>query len=178
MPSEASASPPESPDWRRILAALLNADARPILAGTVISASAPVPAARRDRALQQLQALGLIERDAAGEPRPSDVPLRAALSGAQAPRARGPERFLDRHGRIDRYPSGFAERVALLEFVLAKAVPLGAVLDERTLGAALSPFTNDVAALRRYLVDHELLERTPTGSEYARVAPPEAPAGA
>lgn len=36
----------------------------------------------------------------------------------------------------------------------------------------LAPFApgGDVAVLRRYLVDHGLLERTPSGSEYAPVA--------
>ena len=48
---------------------------------------------------------------------------------------------------------------------------LGEVLTEKQLGEALSRFTTDVAALRRHLVDASLLERTPTGSEYARVDP-------
>ena len=43
------------------------------------------------------------------------------------------------------------------------------ILDERETNARLEPFTSDVAALRRHLVDAELLERTRSGSEYALV---------
>ena len=160
-----------SSDWRPVIASLLNADARRVFAEAVIESSEAVPPARRERALTQLVALGLVELDASGTPHASETALRAALSGAQAPRPTGPERFLDAAGRIDRYPSGAADRLALLSLVVARAVPLCDVLTEKELGEALSPFTADVAALRRYLVDASLLERTPTGSEYARVEP-------
>lgn len=160
-----------SSDWRPVVAGLLNADARRVFAETVVESSEAIPPARRERALAQLMALGLVELDTSGTPRPAETALRAALSGAQAPRPTGPERFLDAEGRIDRYPSGAADRLALLSLVASRAVPLGEVLNEKELGEALSPFTADVADLRRYLVDASLLERTPTGSEYARVEP-------
>ncbi len=160
-----------SSDWRPIVAGLLNADARRVFAETVVASTEPVPPARRERALAQLIALGLIEVDASGTPRASDTPLRAALAGAQAPRPTGPERFFDADGRIDRYPTGAADRLALLSLVVSRAVPRGEVLTETQLGEALSRFATDVAALRRHLVDASLLERTPTGSEYARVDP-------
>ena len=42
---------------------------------------------------------------------------------------------------------------------------------EAEVNDTLEPYATggDVAVLRRYLVDHELLERTRSGSEYARV---------
>jgi hypothetical protein len=92
-----------------------------------------------------------------------------------APRVRGGRdgvtRFLDADGRIDRYPVRNSDRHALLEYVVARALPRGVVVDEAGINARLEPFApgGDVAVLRRYLVDHSLVERTPTGSEYARV---------
>ncbi|WEK14285.1 MAG: DUF2087 domain-containing protein [Candidatus Microbacterium phytovorans] len=92
-----------------------------------------------------------------------------------APRARAAAddiaRFLDRDGRIDRYPLRSADRKALLTWVAARALPHGVVLDEAAVNARLEPYApaGDVAVLRRYLVDHGLVERTRSGSEYVRV---------
>ncbi len=87
-------------------------------------------------------------------------------------RADGPERFLDADGRIDRYPIRAAERTELLKWIADRALPVGAVWTEREIGDLLAPFApgGDVAVLRRHLVDHDLLERTRSGSEYARVS--------
>lgn len=92
----------------------------------------------------------------------------------QAPTARrarsGPERFLYPDGSIDRYPLNTEQRRELLAMIVERAVSVDAVLTERELGEALAPFSRDVATLRRYLVDFELLERSRDGSSYARVA--------
>jgi hypothetical protein len=81
-------------------------------------------------------------------------------------------RFLDAGGRIHQYPHRADDRHALLTWVVDHAMREGEVLDERELGERLEPFApaSDVAALRRHLVDHGLLERTRTGSQYARAA--------
>lgn len=88
------------------------------------------------------------------------------------PRRTGPARFLDDDGRIDRYPLRDADRRELLAWIADRALPLGTVLAERDVNEMLSPLApgGDVAVLRRYLVDHGLLERTRSGSEYSRVA--------
>lgn len=80
-------------------------------------------------------------------------------------------RFLDAAGRIDRYPLRAEDRRALLAWVTARALPADTLLDEARVNALLEPFApgGDVAVLRRYLVDHELVERTRSGSEYLRV---------
>jgi hypothetical protein len=44
-------------------------------------------------------------------------------------------------------------------------------MSEQETNERLAAFTDDVAALRRFLVDGGLLERTPSGSEYARTEP-------
>ena len=81
-------------------------------------------------------------------------------------------RFLDASGRIDRYPLRAGDRRELLEWVAERSLPVGAVLDERRVNEALAPFApgGDVAVLRRYLVDHGLVARTASGSEYVREA--------
>lgn len=95
------------------------------------------------------------------------------VRAAPRPRAAADDitRFLDSDGRIDRYPLRDADRRALLTWVAVRAVPEDAVVDEPALNALLAPYApaGDVAVLRRYLVDHELLERTRSGSQYARV---------
>lgn len=114
-----------------------------------------------------------------------DDPLASVAPGAgfervgptwtrRAPRRRadGVERFLDASGRIDRYPQRDADRRALLAWVADRAFPGGEVLAEREVNERLAPFApgGDVAVLRRHLVDHELLERTRSGSQYARAS--------
>ncbi len=80
-------------------------------------------------------------------------------------------RFLDASGRIDRYPLRSAQRRELLTWVAARAFSPADRLTEPQVNDRLAPFApaGDVAALRRYLVDHGLLERTASGSEYALV---------
>ena len=80
-------------------------------------------------------------------------------------------RFLTRSGRIDRYPSSADQRRLLLEWVLDRAMTDEGGRSEAEINQALEPYApgSDTAVLRRYLVDHELLERTASGSEYRRV---------
>lgn len=81
-------------------------------------------------------------------------------------------RFLDAAGRIDRYPAAHGERRDLLRWVAERTIGADEVLAEDEVNERLLPYApdGDVAVLRRHLVDHELLERTPSGSQYARVA--------
>ena len=150
-------------DWRRMLAALANQEARTAFARVTLGL--PLGETARDRrALDTLVAAGLVS--AAG-PAVSEAGIRGALAAGGRSRLTGVERFLDADGRIDRYPSGAADREALLRWVAERALRPGEVLPERELTDRLARFTGDPAALRRYLVDAGLLERTPSGSEYA-----------
>lgn len=157
-------------DWRPLVAALANPDARAefarIALGLPADPSVPTTKASR-RALDTLTRAGLIvERD--GALVVNDVVFAAALRAQPArPVKTGPERFLDADGRIDRYPSNLGERRELLALIAERALHPGEVLDERTLTERLTAFSDDPAALRRYLVDLGLLERTRSGSEYA-----------
>jgi hypothetical protein len=69
-------------------------------------------------------------------------------------------------GRIAVYPRRTADRRALLEHVVAEAVGRDEGLSEPELNDRLRAFTDDPATLRRYLVDHSLLVRSPDGSVY------------
>lgn len=82
----------------------------------------------------------------------------------------GPERFLDRHGRIVQYPVRDPDMHELLVAILPRILSPGEVLTEAEINERIRPLTDDVALLRRSFVDHELVERTMSGTEYALVA--------
>lgn len=153
--------------WRGVVAALLNPDLRAALAE--LTADASLTPSRRERALARLAEIGLV-REVDGRPVFDETGLRGILAEGAPPKPTGPQRHLDRDGRIARYPARDGDRRELLEWVADQAVREGEVLGEAEVNERLAVFTDDVAVLRRHLVDHELLERTPSGSEYARVS--------
>lgn len=155
--------------WRGIVAALLNPDLRAALAEVT---SAPLSEARRARSIARLAEFGLVRRE--GDTWVfADAELRSILSENAPVKATGPARFLDADGRIDRYPLRDADRGDLLRHVADAALPPGEVWSESEVNERLEAWApgGDVAVLRRYLVDAGLLERTRSGSEYARVDP-------
>ncbi len=162
-------------DWRPVVAALANPHARLLYARIVVGEREPagltrgVPAAKARNALHALERAGLVREHAGSWVDTSDV-LTGLLAAAATPRAPGVERYLDGRGRIDRYPTDAADLRELLEFVAARVLAAGEVVTERELTERLAPFGPDTAALRRAMVDAEVLERTRSGSEYARVA--------
>jgi len=154
--------------WRGVVAALLNPDLRAALAEAM--AAEPLSDARRRRAVARLQDLGLVREAASGGLEFDDTTVRGILSEDPPVKPTGPTRFLDADGRIDRYPAQRGERDELLRWVAERAFGAGEVLTEAQTNERLSVFTGDAAVLRRYLVDAGLLERTRSGSEYARPA--------
>ncbi|MHC2998101.1 DUF2087 domain-containing protein [Microbacterium sp. HJ5] len=152
--------------WRGVIAALLNPDLRAAL-GEVL-ATADLTPARRERAMARLAEVGLVVEGPDG-PQFDETMLRGILAESPRVRPTGPQRFLDGGGRIDRYPVQGADRHELLRWVADHAFAPGEVLGEDAVNERLSQFTDDTAALRRHLVDAELLERTRSGSEYALV---------
>ena len=155
--------------WRGVLAALLNPDLRAVLAESM--GTTPLTDARRRRAVARLVELGLVRADVAGTLEFDDAGVRGILSESPPVKPSGPQRFLTADGRIDRYPAQQSDRDELLRWIADRAFRRGEVLTEKQANERLAPFTTDVAALRRYLVDAGLLERTRSGSEYARVDP-------
>jgi hypothetical protein len=65
-----------------------------------------------------------------------------------------------RDGRLTRIPSHRSKRLVVLDR-LAQDFDLGVHYTEAQVNAILRPYHDDVAALRRYLVDEGFLDRTP-----------------
>jgi Uncharacterized protein conserved in bacteria len=81
-------------------------------------------------------------------------------------------RFLVRgEDTIDRYPRRREDRLLLLQWIADRAFTDDDDLTESQVNERLYRYTDDVAVLRRYLVDAELLERFPDGTGYRRVRP-------
>ena len=70
-----------------------------------------------------------------------------------------------RDGRLVRVPTKRAQRLVVLDR-LAQEFAVGVRYTERQVNARLRPFHDDVAALRRYLVDEDFLDRA--SGEYWR----------
>lgn len=155
-------------EWRRVVAALANPDlrltwARLVAGADETDATAGLSPARRRKVLEGLRGAGLV--DEASVPRPA-VFGELLAAAPVPPQPTGPERFL-RDGRITQYPASQAERRELLGLVAERAFRSGEVLGEREVNERLAAFHDDVAVLRRYLVDAGLLVRTRSGSSYA-----------
>lgn len=170
---------PDENSWRGILAALANDTARRAYAEIVVGGASAtldeLSPSRRRHVLDTLTAAGLVEPEGDGYQAPGGV-FAEALRSASRPRiVEGPQKYLDGEGRIRTYPAAAKARGELLAYIAQQAVKPGEVLTETEVNERLSAFTPDVAVLRRYLVDHGELERTRSGSEYAR--PADAPAG-
>lgn len=76
-------------------------------------------------------------------------------------------RFLIRgEDTIDRYPRRQEDRRMLLRWIAERTFQPGDDLTESEVNLRLLRYSDDVAVLRRYLVDHELLERAPDGTSY------------
>lgn len=154
--------------WRGVLAALLNPDLRAVLSEAM--GAPPLTEARHERAVARLVELGLLSETRHGAFAFDEAAVRSILSENPPAKPSGPARFLDADGRIDRYPAQQSDRDDLLRWVVDRAFAADDVCDEAETNARLAAFTSDVAALRRYLVDAGLLERTRSGSQYARPA--------
>ena len=149
--------------WRGVVAALLNPDLRAVLAETI--GGSELSDARRARAKARLREIGLLSETAAGDVFDEEF-VRSVLAENAPTRAVGVARFLDRDGRIARWPVRFADLLELLQWVGARAFEPSAAYTEAETNERLAAFSDDVALLRRHLADAGVLERTPSGSEY------------
>jgi hypothetical protein len=153
--------------WRPLIAALANPDTRRVAARLMLgdpleTAAEGLPPSKRRRAAEALTASGLLADD--GETLDPQV-FRRLLDAAAAPRRTGRERFVD-GTRIRQYPASATDRRELLAWVARRVFAVGEVLDEREVNERLLAYSDDVALLRRHLVDHGLVERGADGSGY------------
>lgn len=158
--------------WRGLIALLANPDSREaaarIMLGEDLGAStAQLPSAKRQRVSAALVTSGLVDPQTAML---DPGVFRAALQQQAKPPRTGIERFLDGK-RIAQYPANPEQRGELLAWVAQQAFTPGEVLHEAAVNDRLRPYSEDVAVLRRYLVDHALVERSPDGAGYALTRP-------
>ncbi|MGC4154307.1 MAG: DUF2087 domain-containing protein [Propionicimonas sp.] len=151
-------------EWRSVVALLANPETRRALARVIVETE---PAGDAPRAVARLTQAGLLT----AEGRVDEAALRALLQASARPVERGVERFLTPSGRLIGLPSKPSERFELLRLLSSRVLRSGEVVTEKELNARLAAFDDDVATLRRLMVEAELLERTPTGTEYALVEP-------
>jgi hypothetical protein len=162
-------------DSRRVAAALANADTRRAYAEIVLGESLDTVAiglspTRRKRVLSALLDTGLAEMD--GDAIVAGTSVFAELL-AQHPEpkvAQGVDRFLLPNGMVDRFPANSDERRDLLQWIADRTVKSGEVLTEKQVNERLGAFSSDFALLRRDMVDFGILERSPSGSSYSRIA--------
>lgn len=154
--------------WRPLIAVLANPQTRRVAAelmlGTSLeSATSELSPSKRRRVTDAIAQSGLIDPET-GEFN-SDV-FRTILESDAVPKPQGIERFFDGK-QIRQYPSNLEERGQLLAKIAHEVFQPGEALSERKMNERLLPYSEDVAVLRRYLVDYDLVERRSDGSEYA-----------
>ena len=140
-----------------------------------VAARAGLPAGRANRALGRLVDAGLVVAGDAGLVLDGDAFQRAARAARARPRSgehddepedrRKVLAAFVRDGRITSLPSSRAKRLVLLDW-LVQAFEPGVRYGEPEVNEIIAARHPDTAALRRYLVDEEMLDRA--GGEYWR----------
>lgn len=158
----------DSHAWRPLIALFANPETRRVAAEVMLGGSLPsavkgLSPSRRRRVTEAVVQSGLV--DAETQALAPDV-FREILASATVSRREGIERFVDGK-RIRQYPANLEERGELLAWVARGVFAADEILTEREVNARLLPYSEDVAVLRRYLVDYRLVERRSDGSEYA-----------
>lgn len=151
-----------SNQWRRVVAALDSSDRRRVYAEAVLGMPGE-PSTQRDKALAALREAGLVDTTGA----PIADAFARLLAETPPVTRQGLERWVTA-GVITEWPSRPADREELLAWVLERATEPGESLGERELTERLAALGPDPVALRRALVDADLLTRTADGAEYRR----------
>jgi hypothetical protein len=153
-------------EWRRIVAVLADPIRRRVYASVVLGIAPEVPAKKHEKALETLVAAGLLRHDGEAYVAVDDA-FTSLLAASPVVTRTGVERFV-RDGRIERYPVKAGDRAEMLTWARDRVLAEGDEVDEKDFGERLSALTDDVATLRRYLVDAGLVERDASGSRYWR----------
>lgn len=158
-----------APHWKPIVAALANAEMRAVFARIVLEPGSkrhfegfsPV---RSERLVESLLKSGLID-ESGGELAVSETVFRDALAAGTKPPPSGLARFMD-GDRIVQFPSNLSDRVELLRNIAGRVLHGGEEISETEINSRLRRHSDDVAVLRRYLVDFGLVERNRDGTAY------------
>lgn len=156
--------------WRNVIALFVNEQTRQVagrllLDETVHPDSLGLSPSRTRHVVSAIVNSGIAElaTDGALTLTPSVFP--ELLSEGKREAKTGIQRFLV-DGRIGTYPATPSERGALLRWVRDQVIAHDETLSETEMNERLSKFHDDVAVLRRYLVDFGLVERRYDGTEY------------
>jgi hypothetical protein len=135
-----------------------------------LAGTAAVPQREAAKALARFEQAGLAARDGAGW-RATPERLRAATESiaghrddevlgltAPDPSTAALLRGFFTHGRLTQMPSRRSKRLAVLDYIAGSFEP-GQRYSEAEVNAALARFHDDVAMLRRYLVDDGFMDR-------------------
>ncbi len=163
-------------DAATVLGLLADDDRLRVVAALILGARTPAEVAETTgldvptagRALGRLSTGGLVEQDGDGYrlvrerfreafqtlDRPPPEPVESGL-GEDADRVL---RAFIREGRLTSIPAVHSKRLVVLDFLATMFEP-GQIYPEREVNDRLAAFHPDVAALRRYLVDEDFLER-------------------
>jgi hypothetical protein len=155
-------------DWRRIIATLADPVRRQVYASVVLDVEVDVPPKKREKALAALTAAGLLVAVGDGFSVNPDA-FTSLLAASPAVTRVGVDRFV-RDGRIEQFPVRADDRLELFTWARDRALPDAAELSERELNDRLDELTDDVASLRRYLVDAGLVTRDAAGRQYRRAS--------
>lgn len=157
--------------WRSVAAVLANEHTRVMIAHLILGEKIAgyletYSPSKRTRIVTALVNADVVRQGNDGDYVLNSEIFRELLAHEPAQKPVGIERFF-RDGRLHTYPASPVERRELLDVIAARTLAPGEVVPERVINERLSAFTDDVAVLRRYLVDFELVERRRDGSEYS-----------
>jgi hypothetical protein len=156
------------------MAALANDTARKVFAELVLSgddsptllALAP---SRRRHVIRVLTGSGLVAEHGGTLSVDAGVFSRMLAVAPARAQSEGLERFFTDDGRVAVYPANKRLRGLLLSMIAARTLQPDEVVSEREINERLSRFADDVALLRRHLVDYGAIERNRSGSRYALI---------
>lgn len=158
-------------DVRQLVAMLANARTRALYARVVLGETDGVRCeqnARDRKGLLALMKAGLVVMTEDDRLTAPIEPIESLLRSFEpSPVRDGIDRFI-RNGRIEAYPTNQTPRRELLQWLVEKLLDEDEVLSERDVTERLDGHEIDAVTLRRYLIDEGLLERTRSGSSYAR----------
>ena len=153
-----------------VIAALAHGESREMYAKVIVQDVPKTPNYRDRKLLARLEAVRLIEKSEDGLWQATEVfsDYLSLLKSAKNQVTDDVERFLVK-GRVHTWPSRAQDKNALLHWILQKSIPASEQFSEREVNERIRRYTDDPALVRRYGVDHGILERDPATQIYRHI---------
>lgn len=156
-------------DWRAVVASLANDDMRRVAATAMLGMAVgplldELSPSRRRHVVSGLVASGILA-EVQGVLTFDKGVFSRVLASVPVQRKTGIDRFFT-DGRLVQYPASPALRSEVLSIIASRVFEPGVAMDEATVNERLAQVRDDHVVLRRYLVDHGLLERDREGRTY------------